>query len=214
MNNKRIFLKGIDYFQLLIDHHIRKKGGSGHEARLVIYLKGLVDESMIRSTLATNSHCQQLARARISNSFGLGYPSLYFTKGAEKIDVSFHHLDDTKIPESYFNITVDVYNKPPFNVQVFHFTNGNSAILFSFHHILFDFTGVESLIKSLSGHTDIQLLPAHNKPRPFTVRFKAFFKAVAFTFKEANSNMTIAEKKLPDESPLKITYKEIQFTPN
>lgn len=44
---KRYFLRGIDYFQLLIDHHNKRFGGPGHEARLAIFLDGRVDEDSL-----------------------------------------------------------------------------------------------------------------------------------------------------------------------
>jgi len=212
MPAKRIFLHGIDYFQLLIDHHSKKKGGRGHEARLAIFLKGFAGENAVTDTISNNEICQQLSKARISKTFGLGYPSLYFIKEKSAIPVSFHHLNENEIPDSFLNISVDVYNKPPLHIQVLYFENGNTCLLFTLHHILFDFAGVQSLIASLSGNKDIQLLPDQNSKRPFGIRMTSFFRAVFFTFREANSHMTVPDNPLPKQLPLNVQFREISFS--
>jgi len=209
---KRYFLKGIDYFQLLIDHHNKRFGGPGHEARLAIFLNGVVDENAIRKTLLENELCNQLSKLHISKTFGLGFPSLVFSENSKHIPVSFHQINGTEIPHEFLNKPVDVFNQPPLHLQVFYFNNNTSCILFAFHHILFDFAGVQSFINSLAGMVDIPLLPAEVKPAPFKVRFNRFFRGVFFTFREANRHMTVPERKLPFQKTLHITYRELQFT--
>lgn len=212
MSAKRYFLKGIDYFQLLIDHHNKKKGGLGHEARLAVYLDGKLDEHLFLQTLEANAHYQQLQTIRVSKALGLGYPSITFTNSKRIIPVTFLQLNENSIPESALNVEVKVYENPPLHVQVFYLKNNTTCILFTFHHILFDFAGVQSFIASLGGMGNIQLLPAKLNPRPFSKRFKAFFEAVFFTFKEANAKMTVEERSLPKHTPLHTTYREIFFT--
>jgi len=212
MSAKRYFLKGIDYFQLLIDHHNKKKGGLGHEARLSVYLAGKLNEYLFLQILNANPHFQQLQTIRLGKSFGLGYPSITFTNTNGKIPVTFQELNGTEIPESAYNIQVQVYENPPMHIQVFYLANNTTCVLFTFHHILFDFAGVQSFINSLCGMQNIPLLPTETKPRKFSKRVKSFFEAVFFTFKEANAKMTVEKKPLPKQKPLRTTYKEITFT--
>ncbi len=212
MSAKRYFLKGIDYFQLLIDHHNKKKGGLGHEARLAVYLDGNLDSQKFQLTLDNNLHFRQLQTIRVSKAYGLGYPSITFTNTKGIIPVTWQEINGNEIPHSALNVEVKVYENPPLHIQVFYLSNNTTCILFTFHHILFDFAGVQSFISSLCGIKNIPLLPADSKPRPFSKRFKAFFDAVLFTFKEANAKMTVEEKLLPKQKPLLTTYKEITFT--
>ena len=212
-SDKRFYLSGIDYFQLLIDHHNKKNGGLGHEARLAIFLRGFLPEKTLREHLAANAHCRQLAQVRIDKKWGLGYPSIVFTKKPTEIPVTSHTLDSDTLPDAFLNIPVPAYTAPPLHVQLLYLPNGHTCVLFSFHHILFDYSGVESFIASLGGAgQSIPLLPAPEPKRPFFVRFKAFFRAVAFTFKEANYKMTVPEKPLP-VAPLQwTTYRELSFS--
>lgn len=208
---KRYFLKGIDYFQLLIDHHNKRHGGPGHEARLAIYLDGKVSETTFNSLLQKNEICERLRKLYISKTAGLGYPSLVFSETGTNIPVTYHHLDSNEIPGEFLNKPVAVYNMPPLHVQVLYFANASSCILFTFHHILFDFAGVQSVIASLTGIKNIPLISTVKTNDAFTLRFKRFFNAVFFTFREANRKMTIPERVLPKEKPLKIIYRELSF---
>lgn len=214
MPAKRYFLKGIDYFQLLIDHHNKRHGGPGHEARLAIYLNGKADESSLRNLLQGNEICEQLRFLHISKTAGLGYPSLVFSETGISIPVTFNHIDTNEIPSEFLNKPVDVYNMPPLHVQVLYFANATSCILFTFHHILFDFAGVQSFVASLTGIKNIPLIAKTKTGETFTRRFKRFFDAVFFTFREANNRMSIPERELPAVKPLKIIYKEICFNKN
>ncbi len=212
MSDKRIFLKGIDYFQLLIDHHNKRHGGTGHEARLAIYFNGVVDLETVKSEISSNELCNRLAKIRLSKNGGLGFPFLYFIEKKNSIPISFHQVESDKIPDPVMNYTVDVFKEPPLHIALLHFGNGNSCVLFTFHHILFDFAGVQSFINSLTGMKDIPLFPPNEKPAKFSIRFRRFFREVFFTFKEANWKMTVAERKLPQERPLKFVYRELSFT--
>lgn len=211
-SDKRYFLRGIDYFQLLIDHHNKKKGGLGHASKLAILLKGHLDKDAFLQRIADNEHCRQIARIRIHKTWGLGYPSIFFEKKEGQIPVSFHTLNTESIPPAFFNHPVQVFKKAPLHIQVLYLNNGDTCLLFTFHHILFDFSGVQSFIASLCGTPGIPLLPPPPEPPPFSKRFKAFFQAVAFTFKEANAKMTSLERKLPGITPLWTTYKEIRLS--
>lgn len=209
---KRYFLKGIDYFQLLIDHHNKRLGGPGHEARLAIFLEGVVDEKKMLETLQQNDLCMQLQSLHISQTFGLGYPAVVFKDTKYEMPITVHHVDDDKLPVAFLNKPVAVFNNPPWHLQLVYFNNGTTCLLFTFHHILFDFAGVQSFINSLAGMTDIPLLPAKENKIAFAIRFKRFFRAVFFTFREANRHMTIPERELPNKKPLKIIYHELEFS--
>ena len=208
---KRYFLKGIDYFQLLIDHHNKRYGGPGHEARLAVFLGGSVNQDEVKSLISDNEICDRLCSLHVSKTFGLGYPSLVFSQNKHPIPVTFHNVNDTEIPVSLLNNPVDVFHRPPLHVQVLYFNNNTSCILFTFHHIVFDFAGVRSFMRSLSGMKDIPLLPQKEKQAPFSIRLRRFFRAVIFTFREANHRMTVPERELPNQKPLTVVYRELQF---
>lgn len=215
-SDKRFYLSGIDYFQLLIDHHNKKNGGLGHEARLALFLEGRLSEQTLRAHLAANEHCRRLARVRIDKTWGLGYPSIVFLKQAAEIPVVCQTLGSETLPDAALNVQVPAYSAPPLHIQLLYLSSGNTCVLFTFHHILFDYAGVEAFIASLTGTAPapVRLLPEPSPKRPFYERFNAFFRAVAFTFKEANFHMTTPERPLPAARPRWTVYRELVFSPD
>lgn len=212
MPAKKMLLPGIDYFQLLIDHHTRRLGGSGHEARLAVYLEGSPGEEEIRRQISENATCRRLARVRVTKHKGVGFPALYFIDDPGDIPVSFHREPGNNLPERYLQVPVDVYGKPPMHLQVIYFGNGHCCLLFSFHHILFDFAGVQSFLKSFAGMGEMPLLPGPRIQAPFGRRFRNFFRAVSFTFREANWRMEVPERYLPAVKKHSIVYRERIFS--
>ena len=212
MSFKRTFLKGVDYFQLLIDHHARRKGGPGHQAHLTIELNGTPDRETITAWLQNNQTASQIARARVSKSGGLGYPSVYFIKSSEAFPAQFVHADKSRLPEIISSVSIDPFQNAPAQLTVIYFPDHTTCLLFSFSHILFDFAGVQSFIGSLAGMGEPPLFPAKVATEKFAVRFKRFFRAVFFAFREGTKSMTIPEMKLPMEKKLKITFQEHEFS--
>jgi hypothetical protein len=212
MSFKRTFLKGVDYFQLLIDHHARRKGGPGHQAHLTVYLQGAPDEQTVVSWLEKNETASQIARARVSKSGGLGYPSVYFIKSSEAFPVQFVHADESRLPEIISSVSIDPFQNAPAQLTVIYFPDHTTCLLFSFSHILFDFAGVQSFIRSLAGMGESPLFPEKVTTEKFAVRFKRFFRAVFFAFREGTRSMTIPERKLPQNKNLRIGYHEYEFS--
>ena len=209
---KRFFLHGIDYFQLLIDHHGKKRGGRGHEAHLSILLEGHIPKDAIEQLFEVHPVLKKIINLRISKSFGIGYPSVYQTNRPAQLPVSFSSIDSGTVPFDNLNYSIDPYNEPPLFIQVLYMNNNTTCLLFTFHHILFDFSGVQSFIFSLSDMKDLNLFSKKIINRSINSRLKGFFKEIIFTFREANAHMTIPEAALPAVKPVEIEFKEIIFS--
>ena len=212
MQASRKRLKGIDYFQLLIDHHNKKKGGLGHIVRLSIWLDGIMDEKLFRQRIDRNPICQQIAKIRITQHGGVGYPKIIFKETNTSIPIAFHDSNTNEISNAILNTPVLVYEEPPFNIQVIYLKNGCTCLLFSFHHILFDHVGVQSLLASINGEQNIALFPSKLPGRPLLQRVNAFFKAIGFAFKQGNYKMSTPTRPLPAKNPNWLSYQEHIFT--
>jgi hypothetical protein len=216
----KIHLSGIDFFQVLVDHHIRRKKGPGHVTRLAIFLKGKLEKEQLEQVVLENELCQQIARLRLDSHWGLGYSTLYFTQGRggskpprPSIPIDYQEILGKNIPSELLNAPLDFHKKPPLAIQVLYFKNEEkTCLLFSFHHTVFDHAGVQALIHALNGKTGVPLFPPKPLRPPFSERFKAFFRAIGFAFKEGNASMTAIEKPLPRGSQRRIVFREIVFT--
>ncbi len=209
----KIHLSGIDFFQVLVDHHIRRKKGPGHVTRLAIFLKGKLKKEALEQAVFENELCQQIARLRLDSHWGLGYSTLFFTKRKIAIPIDYQEVLDKNIPSELLNAPLDFHHNPPLAIQVLFFKNEDkTCLLFSFHHTVFDHAGVQALVHSLNGKTGVPLFPPKPKHPPFSERFKAFFRAIGFAFKQGNAKMTAIERPLPKIGKRSIVFKEVVFT--
>jgi hypothetical protein len=135
----KIHLSGIDFFQVLVDHHIRRKKGPGHVTRLAIFLKGKLEKEQLEQVVLENELCQQIARLRLDSHWGLGYSTLYFTQGRggskpprPSIPIDYQEILGKNIPSELLNAPLDFHKKPPLAIQVLYFKNEEkTCLLFS-----------------------------------------------------------------------------------
>ncbi|MCB0521982.1 MAG: hypothetical protein H6577_05690 [Lewinellaceae bacterium] len=208
----RYFLSGIDFFQVLVDHHIRRKKGPGHVTRLAIFLEGRLERERLERAVAENDLCRRIARLRLHSHGGLGYSYVAETKKPGCLPVSFHEADSATIPAGCLNAPLDFHQRPPVGIQVFFFNNpARTCLLFSFHHTVFDHAGVQAFIRSLNGERGVALFPGRPFHTPVPRRFQAFFKAIGFAFTQGNTKMTEFGRPLPAGQKA-IVFKEVVFS--
>lgn len=213
MFRDRIFLSGVDYFQLLIDHHARKKGAPGHQAHLAVYLEGFPGEEEIKAVFSGDDQFRKIASIRLSKTWGLGYPSIKFCDPSSVFPVTFHDETGSDVlPERYLTVSVNPYRESPVKLQVVRLAGSQTCLLFTFSHILFDFSGVRSFVRTVAGENKFPLLPEPQSRGTFTERFERFFKGVFFAFREGNGHMSFPERQLPAVSQQKVVYHETEFT--
>lgn len=203
-------LRGIDFFQLLIDKHAKRKGGAGHIIRLKLILKGQLKENSFSEVLNTNPLLQQVAKARIRTYFGVGYPYLYFCKKETHIPVAFHSKN---IENQLLNLSLNSKKAPPFRVDFFYPNKNQTCLIFSLHHIFFDHIGVQALIDIFNDNRSLPLLPTAYSKKNFAQKCREFFRAIGFAFREGTRKMSSLKRPLPKERPLTANFHEVIFTP-
>ena len=207
----RRFLSGIDYFQLLIDKHAKRKGGVGHIVRLKLTLEGHLPQQMLQDKIHHNSSLQKIARTRVSTNFGFGYPYLYFTKKDCGIPIHWHEYHK-KNDDTFLNIALNPFEAPPLRIDAYHTTANATILIFSFHHILFDHIGIQEVLRCIDSGKEVCLVPPKHNKIPFLKRAHAFFQAINFAFKHGTTKMSSLQKKLPPDRPLKANFHETAFT--
>ena len=203
-----MLLHGTDYFQLLIDHHSKRQGGPGHQAGLAIWLAGHVEEHELRKMLDEHPDCRRLQQVRVVKTNFIGVPEVKVDEPPKPVSLFVHRTQTDEIPSQIFQESVDVYHGPPLSIHLIESATGNCCIYFSFHHILFDFAGVTALIKSLAGGESIPLLPLKRRSPGISQKLQNFFKAIRFTFVEANWNMMIPGRMLPQQKKQQVVFHE------
>ena len=206
-------LKGIDFFQLLIDKHARRKGGVGHIVRLKLEVEGQLQEDFLRANFQKNKLLQKVARARISTNFGIGYPYLFFQKTPADIPIIFNEFNSESTLHGLLNGSLDARKDCPFRVDFFYPNNQQTTLVFSLHHILFDHVGVQNLLASINNPLlDIPLFTKVSAKGSFRKKWIEFFRAVGFAFREGTRKMTVLKRKLPAQRPLESNFFEVVFS--
>lgn len=212
MTNKRHYLSGIDFFQVLVDHHIRRKKGPGHVTRLAVYLQGRLEQEQLEKALQANELCRQIARMRLNNHLGLGYSTLVFKKNECRIPISLHEISGVAIPAGLLQSALDFHCQPPLELKLLHFKEEEkTCLLFTFHHTVFDHAGVQAFVRSLNGEKGIALFPDRPYHTAGPERLHDFFKAIGFAFKQGNKKMTSFERHLP-QGPKAVVFREVVFS--
>lgn len=192
MSQNRHYLHGVDYFQLLIDHHGKRLGGPGHIVRLAVEVKGELSATFLKNKIQESTRLLQLTKLRLRGSRWSGFP--YFTFEGEEVLPVFEKAE--AIFEKEKDISLDPYQEPPFRIDIFK-KEASTLCWFSFHHIFFDHIGIQAFIKALNGDRGIALAAPNPKPLSLGQNIRSYFKAANFAFIDGNFNMTRHEKGLP-----------------
>jgi hypothetical protein len=208
----KLSLSGIDYFQLLIDRLARKKGGRGHDARLLIVLDGIVEKEELSVYFENHSLSQQLFGMRLATNFGVGFPYWTHKPGQAKVCLNYQSHPTNQIPDSAFQTTLDPYTGPPLSIDIHYLKNSQTALLFNVSHILFDFHSLQAYVYSLAGLIGGQGVVFSKRKMPATGKTRLFFKAIGFVFKNGNSRMGVLKKSKMQTDPVKLSYRHIEFS--
>ncbi|MEZ4947961.1 MAG: hypothetical protein R2784_00970 [Saprospiraceae bacterium] len=208
MSKDRHFLHGVDYFQLLIDHHGRKLGGPGHIVRLEMLLEGRLEESLLLAAIKNNQGLKELSRVRLSAGKWSGFPRFYFEE-ASPFPVFFHK---NAFDERFEDLPINPFENAPFRLDVFDEKDGNSLLWFSFHHVFFDHIGIQAFISLMDGQNDVPVFDPTPIKMTLSEKLKAYFKAANFAFIDGNFFMTRHEQKLPAVKPKLLNKKRFVFS--
>ncbi len=212
MSPERYSLRGTDYFQAVIDFHNRKKGGQGHIVRLLLHLKGELEREVLLRCLEDNDLFCQIAGVRLSDKIRKGYPNFCVTSTENKeLPVSFHQIMHKDELKPFFQEAVPIFEGPPLLLRVIYSQKGDTFLLFAFHHIFFDFQGVQALIASLNGDFSIPLLSPVPPKSTFREKARGFFRSSGIAFRGGNFNMWSIPVPLPDRTEHPIVFRELVF---
>ncbi len=151
-----IFLTEADCFMHTLEkRHINQTGMSTNICHYLLELEGRFDAEKFREKINTNTDILWLASLMPYKSFPLALPEWIQQKTIKEIPLHVHN-DDTLIPETIINRGMHK-NDTHICIDVIYRSNGDSALIFSWHHLLMDGYGVVLLLKQLAGKGDSPL---------------------------------------------------------
>jgi diacylglycerol O-acyltransferase len=153
---EKLYLTGADCFILALERHSAPSGGSNNTCRYVLELDGRLDAADFRSWVNQQPALKQLC------AFYLYRPSLFglpqWNKGIPG-DIEVNECDSNDvIPQHILNRNLSHTEPKQFVFDIVHRTPAQSALIFSWNHLLLDGQGAAVLLANIfSGNGDMPL---------------------------------------------------------
>lgn len=141
-------LSGADYFQLVLDKHIRKHGTVGNVSRIVIEVEGRIEKSFLLKRLHSLIIFNWMKNLKMRRT-GIWTIPFWQRFSTDRDFPLTEHQQVPNIPVEVFNRDIRPESGVLFHLDLMQFTSGNSCLVFSVHHSLMDSKGVQLLMKAL-----------------------------------------------------------------
>lgn len=148
-NIGRILLTEADCFlETLEKWHINRTGLSTNVCRYLLELEGTFDADTFNSKINSNKDILWLASLTKHKPHPFALPVWRTTKSITEIPIRIHKSDEL-IPDEIVNRSMHM-DESAICCDIVYRTNGDSALIFSWHHLLMDGYGVVLLLKQLA----------------------------------------------------------------
>jgi len=173
-----------DCFILALEKHDNPDGTSGNTCRYLLELEGKLEAMDVEYYLNHNPDVQWLSSLEIRKRTFFSIPAWKSNHSTEKLKVDRYYTDEI-IPREILNKEIRPHQSPLFSFDLLHRPKGNSAIVFSWHHVLMDGYGAALFLKGVARNipTKKELLYSANMTKISTVHPLVAFKAVRFIAK-------------------------------
>ncbi len=150
---KEVILSGADCFFLAMERHYEKFGNAGNVCHLVISIESIITKETLQKKIAEFAIFDWLSKIELNRGTLFGKPKWVYNKD-KKCALQINELT---VPTTD-NLPLEIVNKGIFlkDPCLFRFTiinreNGTTDLVFSWHHILMDAQGAETLLKLMGG---------------------------------------------------------------
>jgi len=142
-------ITGADYFQLLLDRHMRRHGQAGNAVRAELHLPFAADIEDMASSLRADPLLALLCRLRVQRPFGRPARWVLEPDAAATDHVSVHGpMDAQAFNAQVLNRPMDLNGRGA-HVDLVPRPEGGIKLVLSVHHVLVDRRGMLNLIHAL-----------------------------------------------------------------
>lgn len=162
--NTGILLTEADCFMYTLEKHlIQQETGSSNVCRYLLELENKIDEEAFRNYIHSLSDLQWLASVRAEKPNWLAIPVWKKQNGLGEIPIHVHHTDE-QMPLAL----LQQKSKPDehqLRFDLLYRSNGNTGLVFSWHHLIMDGYGATLLLRQLASGTKAlnELVDSHPK---------------------------------------------------
>ncbi|HVD97104.1 MAG TPA: hypothetical protein VNB90_02795 [Cytophagaceae bacterium] len=202
---KQVLLSGADCFFLAMEQHYAKYGKAGNVCHLLISPAGLLSKESIAKKIAEFPVFEWMSKIELNRGFFFGIPKWEFNPGKiSEIKIFEHTADHYNLPEEVTQNGIFL-NDP----CLFHFTivirpDKSTDLVFSWHHILMDAQGAETLLKLIGGEIKEEKVNYFPEKEKHINPLKAYYKlhtSKEFIKKSSRKPLVQLVDKAPDYIP-------------
>ena len=206
-------LRGMDYFQVLIDHHIKKHGGSAHQAHIFLLLDGLVSKEEVRSIVQADPAIRWICSLRLEFTKPIPYARIRPQAGTGHLPVSSIVLGDGESWESILDAEhTDLRSGSPVCLQLIQFPEDRTGMLFTFNHILFDYQGIEQFLNGFTGGLPRPVIGEYPRTTGIRSRISEFFQAIGYAFRKGGRSIFSLRPGAVPTCPVQTDYLTTSWT--
>lgn len=146
-----IQLTAADCFMLALDKkHIMPTGHASNTCHYVLELNGSINRQAFDAAINAHPDLQWLASVKPVKKFPLSIPVWKAIDDRSKIPVNEFFTDEL-LPEHILNARIVSDTPPLLRFDILYRSDGTSALVFSWHHLLMDGYGASLLLRQLAG---------------------------------------------------------------
>jgi hypothetical protein len=177
-----ILLTPADCFMLALEkQHIKRLDASNNTCRYLLELEGQLDVSQIRLNIQSNRNLLRLAHLTAEKKYPLAIPTWIENDPVSEIPITVFQTD-TLIPEEIINRKISGDVPPLLSFDILLRSNGDSTLIFSWHHLLMDGYGAILLMKQLANNLSEKELQIYNDSIQAKLKWSELLKATRAKF--------------------------------
>ena len=173
---KEITLSGADCFFLSMEKHYEKYGSSGNACHLLISPSVKISKDILQKKIAEFPIFNWLSKIELNRGTFFGIPKWEYNsekKSTLQIKEIIDHAEG--LPAEVVNAGIFLKDSCLFKFSVVYRKNGDTDLVFSWHHILMDARGAETLMKLLGGEIKEEKVNYFPEKEKKMNAFKAFY---------------------------------------
>jgi hypothetical protein len=212
---KQIPLSSADCFFLAMEKQYEKNGRSGNVCHLLISTSQKISKESIIEKISSLPILDWLSKIELKKNFPFDIPKWeYNSKKIVNIPVNEITSPDQGLPLEVVHEGIFLKDPCLFKFTIVHKGNGDTDLVFSWHHILMDARGAETLMKLLGGDLSedkVKFFPDKEKKLNIFKRLYTLHFSKEFIKKSSKKPLVHLVSEKPDYIPTSL-YRVLELT--
>ncbi|HSZ24164.1 MAG TPA: hypothetical protein VK766_00515 [Cytophagaceae bacterium] len=202
---KQINLSGADCFFLAMENHYKKNGNTGNVCHLLISLDNTIDKESLSKKITEFPIFNWFSKIELNRGIFFGIPKWEYLPDKKSLIV-IDELSDSSIglPIEVSRMKISLTDSCLFKFTIVHRVNNCSDLIFSWHHILMDARGAETLLRLIGGDISekkVNYFPAKERKMNFLKSFYILHFSKEFIKRSSKKPLVHLINKEPDYIP-------------